>query len=84
MKSIEDILYELLEVYTIDELDKLITKLINKNQMSNLTLTGILKVKKDESVVNDKFKKLEFVVTDTASQYRSTFVGVNGLHHKAR
>ena len=69
MKSIEDILYELLEVYTIDELDKLITKLINKNQMSNLTLTGILKVKKDESVVNDKFKKLEFVVTDTASQY---------------
>jgi len=37
--------------------------------MSNLTLTGILKVKKDESVVNDKFKKLEFVVTDTASQY---------------
>jgi len=37
--------------------------------MSNLTLTGILKVKKAESVVNDKFKKLEFVVTDTASQY---------------
>jgi len=37
--------------------------------MSNLTLTGILKVKKSESIVNDKFKKLEFVVTDTASQY---------------
>jgi hypothetical protein len=34
-----------------------------------MNLTGILKVKKDEEAVNDKFKKREFVVTDNSSQY---------------
>jgi len=69
MKSIEDILYELLEVYTIDELDKLITKLINKNQMSNLTLTGTLKNKSEVKQVSDNFSKIDFVVTDENTQY---------------
>ncbi len=33
------------------------------------TLTGKLKVKKDEQVISEKFKKREFVVTDESSQY---------------
>ena len=32
-------------------------------------LTGQLKLKKDEQKVSDSFKKREFVVTDTSSQY---------------
>lgn len=34
-----------------------------------LTFKGRLKVKKEEQVINDRFKKREFVVTDEASQY---------------
>lgn len=34
-----------------------------------MNITGILKVKKDEEVVNEKFKKREFVITDNSSQY---------------
>jgi hypothetical protein len=33
------------------------------------TLNGKLKVKKDEQVISEKFKKREFVVTDESSQY---------------
>jgi len=33
------------------------------------TLTGTLKVKFDEQVVSDKFKKRDFVITDNSSQY---------------
>jgi len=33
------------------------------------TLTGTLKVKFDEQVVSEKFKKRDFVVTDNSSQY---------------
>jgi hypothetical protein len=32
-------------------------------------LTGTLKMKKNEEVVSDKFKKREFVLTDNSSQY---------------
>jgi hypothetical protein len=38
-----------------------------KSQAMNIT--GILKIKKDEQVVSDKFRKREFVVTDNSSQY---------------
>jgi hypothetical protein len=34
-----------------------------------MTITGVLKVKKDTHVVSDKFSKREFVVTDNSSQY---------------
>ena len=34
-----------------------------------MQITGTLKVKKEEQVVNDRFKKREFVVTDNSSQY---------------
>jgi hypothetical protein len=34
-----------------------------------MNITGILKVKKDEQAVSDKFRKREFVVTDNSSQY---------------
>ena len=34
-----------------------------------LTLKGRLKVKKEEQVINDRFKKREFVLTDEGSQY---------------
>src|SRR5215210_2713722 len=34
-----------------------------------MQLTGILKVKKDEQTVNDRFKKREFILTDNSSQY---------------
>ncbi len=34
-----------------------------------MQLTGILKLKKDEQAVNEKFKKREFVLTDNSSQY---------------
>jgi hypothetical protein len=34
-----------------------------------LTLKGRLKVKKEEQVINDRFKKREFVITDEGSQY---------------
>src|SRR4051812_5997816 len=34
-----------------------------------MNITGILKVKKDEQAVSDKFKKREFVLTDNSSQY---------------
>ena len=34
-----------------------------------MQLTGILKLKKDEQAVNDKFRKREFVVTENSSQY---------------
>ncbi|MFN8142950.1 MAG: DUF3127 domain-containing protein [Bacteroidia bacterium] len=34
-----------------------------------MQITGILKVKKSEQVVNDRFKKREFVLTDNSSQY---------------
>ena len=34
-----------------------------------MQLTGILKVKKEEQAVSDKFRKREFVVTDNSSQY---------------
>ncbi|MBK6989971.1 MAG: DUF3127 domain-containing protein [Bacteroidetes bacterium] len=34
-----------------------------------MQITGILKVKKEEQVVNDRFKKREFVLTDNSSQY---------------
>ena len=33
------------------------------------TLTGKIKVKKDEQVISEKFKKREFVVTDESSQF---------------
>lgn len=35
----------------------------------SMFLTGTLKVKKNEEVVSDKFKKREFVLTDNSSQY---------------
>ena len=34
-----------------------------------MQLTGIIKVKKEEQAVNDKFRKREFVLTDNSSQY---------------
>ncbi len=34
-----------------------------------MQLSGIIKVKKDEQAVNDKFRKREFVLTDNSSQY---------------
>jgi hypothetical protein len=34
-----------------------------------MQLTGIIKVKKDEQNVSEKFKKREFVLTDNSSQY---------------
>jgi hypothetical protein len=34
-----------------------------------MQLTGIIKVKKEEQVVSDKFRKREFVLTDNSSQY---------------
>jgi hypothetical protein len=34
-----------------------------------LQITGVLKVKNNEQVVSDRFKKREFVLTDNASQY---------------
>ncbi len=34
-----------------------------------MQLTGTLKVKKDEQVVNEKFRKREFVITESSSQY---------------
>ncbi|HRH66542.1 MAG TPA: DUF3127 domain-containing protein [Bacteroidia bacterium] len=34
-----------------------------------MQITGILKVKKSEQVVNDRFRKREFVLTDNSSQY---------------
>jgi hypothetical protein len=34
-----------------------------------MQLTGTLKVKKEEQVVSDKFRKREFVLTDNSSQY---------------
>lgn len=34
-----------------------------------MQITGTLKVKKEEQVVNDRFKKREFVITDNSSQY---------------
>ena len=34
-----------------------------------MNITGILKLKKDEQVVSEKFRKREFVVTDNSSQY---------------
>lgn len=33
------------------------------------TLTGKIKVKKEEQVISEKFKKREFVVTDESSQF---------------
>ena len=37
-----------------------------------LTYTGILKVKKDEVKISEKFKKREFVLTDNAQSYPQT------------
>ena len=34
-----------------------------------MQITGTLKVKKEEQIVNDRFKKREFVLTDNSSQY---------------
>jgi hypothetical protein len=34
-----------------------------------MQITGIIKVKKDEQVVNDRFRKREFILTDNSSQY---------------
>jgi hypothetical protein len=34
-----------------------------------MQLTGTLKIKKEEQVVSDKFRKREFVITDSSSQY---------------
>ena len=34
-----------------------------------MQLTGIIKVKKDEQAVSDKFRKRDFVLTDNSSQY---------------
>jgi hypothetical protein len=34
-----------------------------------MQLTGILKAKKEEQVVNDRFRKREFIITDNSSQY---------------
>ena len=34
-----------------------------------MEITGTLKVKGDEQVVSDKFRKREFVITDSSSQY---------------
>ena len=34
-----------------------------------MQLTSIIKVKKEEQVINDKFRKREFVLTDNSSQY---------------
>jgi hypothetical protein len=34
-----------------------------------MNITGILKVKKDEQVVSEKFRKREFILTDNSSQY---------------
>jgi len=34
-----------------------------------LQITGVLKVKFNEQIVSDKFKKREFVVTENSSQY---------------
>jgi hypothetical protein len=34
-----------------------------------MQITGIIKVKKDEQSVSEKFKKREFVLTDNSSQY---------------
>jgi hypothetical protein len=69
MKTLEQIRDELLEVLTIEELDSLLTKLINKNPMSNLTLTGTLKNKSTVKQVSDNFSKIDFVVTDENTQY---------------
>lgn len=35
----------------------------------SLQISGKLKVKKDEEIVSEKFKKREFVITDESSQY---------------
>lgn len=37
--------------------------------LNYMQITGTLKVKKEEQVVNDRFKKREFVLTDNSSQY---------------
>jgi hypothetical protein len=34
-----------------------------------MQLSGILKVKKDEQSVNERFRKREFILTDNSSQY---------------
>ena len=34
-----------------------------------MQLTGTIKLKKDEQVVNEKFRKREFVLTENSSQY---------------
>lgn len=34
-----------------------------------MQITGLLRVKKETQVVNDRFKKREFVITDNSSQY---------------
>lgn len=34
-----------------------------------MQLTGIIKLKKDEQVINEKFRKREFILTDNSSQY---------------
>jgi Domain of unknown function (DUF3127) len=37
--------------------------------MAELNVTGSLKVKNNEQVVSEKFRKREFVITDSSSQY---------------
>ena len=37
--------------------------------MEKMYITGTLKLKKNEQVVSEKFKKREFVITDNSSQY---------------
>ena len=34
-----------------------------------MDITGILKLKSDEQVISEKFKKRDFVITDNSSQY---------------
>jgi hypothetical protein len=34
-----------------------------------MQLTGTLKIKKEEQVVSDKFRKREFIITDNSTQY---------------
>jgi hypothetical protein len=34
-----------------------------------MQITGVIKIKKDEQTVNDRFKKREFILTDNSSQY---------------
>lgn len=36
-----------------------------------MQITGLLKLKKEEQSINDRFKKREFVLTDNSSQYIS-------------